>query len=103
MEVVWSDWKGRGGEGRGEGTYGAPEFGVVAFGYDGAGAVGAEGRADEVEGADELLGVRGVDAVFGRFAHGYDEDVVGVPVEGEVGLVDVGGGHFCFCCRVGWV
>jgi hypothetical protein len=77
----------------GKSTHGTPELGIVAFGYQRPFGIRAKNFPHGVEGVDELLGVGAVDPVLGRFAHGDDENVAIVPVDGEVGLVDDGFGH----------
>lgn len=80
-----------------EDTYSTPKLGVVASGDDRPLAIRAQGLSDEVESRDQFLAVRRVQSVFGPLAHGDDEDVAVMAVQGEVWVVDYGGGHACSC------
>lgn len=64
-------------------THGTPELLIIPPRYDRSFILAwSDCFADQVVGSHQFLRVRAVDAVFRRFAHGYDEDVAGEAVEG---------------------
>lgn len=63
--------------------YRAEELGVVAAGDDGAFGIGTKRTFNVPEGADDLLGEGGRDAVLRRPLQGNDKDLA-VALDGEV-------------------
>jgi hypothetical protein len=63
-------------------TYGTPKFSIITPGNHSSLAVWSQCCSHEIEGFDQSLAVRGIQSVLWRFAHGDDEDVAIVAVEG---------------------
>ena len=69
-------------------TYSAPEFGIIAFGDHSSLAIWAQRSPHKVECFDKFLAIAGVQSILWRFAHGDDEDVAIVAIEGKISVVD---------------